>query len=411
MFLVDSVQERETAEWDQSSDDEEGECSEAGAAGSGSANALALFSAAMPTKATPSVCRFHTCGASSNDVKWFQVFIGRDGEQPVGPYCLKCGMAAEAWPLMSKEEVEHKVKTRADFRKEFFVAQAAVEAAMTRLLPRDNVFSETKMGCRVLVQTAFVDIQILTAKYTQVVAALPNVPIVEVTGPENATVRGVLFKLDEHFRQQQLPRYIIEVYSDAILTVRNTLLHETEMLRECQAADLFVYHTKETAERRFAGLRTAKLPETMNLAEYQEKVKAKQEELKAKELQAAQQNITTDAADSSGIPAEAVAGLGQLRSASRLAGPCMMPVSTPAKKVGKRLAKDSGAGVKAAAAVVLSGPLVSPPQQGKKRRAAGSGGSVVDGLDVLDNTSSAGACLVGASDKRKKTPRRRTSST
>ena len=100
--------------WDHSSDDED-DAPEVGSSG-GSAGTLALASAAVPKKPTSSLCRFHTCGASSDDAKWFQVLIGLNGEEPVGPYCLKCGMAAEAWPLMSKEEVENKVKTRADFR-------------------------------------------------------------------------------------------------------------------------------------------------------------------------------------------------------------------------------------------------------------------------------------------------------
>ena len=102
--------------WDHSSDDED-DAPEVGSSG-GSAGTLALASAAVPKKPTSSLCRFHTCGASSDDAR-FQVLIGLNGEEPVGPYCLKCGMAAEAWPLMSKEEVENKVKTRADFRKDF----------------------------------------------------------------------------------------------------------------------------------------------------------------------------------------------------------------------------------------------------------------------------------------------------
>ena len=149
-------------------------------------------------------CAVVLCGASSQDVRWLDVMTRLDGDLPMGPWCWQCGTAMEVWPLMTKQDVAAKVAANAAFRKEFTLVRDGVEAAFKRLLPRKSVFQHQRMGCRTVFRVAFVQADIVAAKFMQAVEGL-DVPIVTRVVPDGNTIKGVLFRMDTSFRSMDMP--------------------------------------------------------------------------------------------------------------------------------------------------------------------------------------------------------------
>ena len=361
----------------------------AGAAGAAAAGAAA----AAPVEVR--LCEMVVCRARSDATRWFEVIILPGGEQPSGTLCWACGMACEAFPLLTKPNVVEKVEKEVEFRQSFALVRRGVEATLTRSLPRQNVHTGASIGCRVVVRLAFVEVLVLVAKFGTSMEGLANVATVELIGPENTPMKGVLFKLDD--KVEELPHFLVELYYDQTLAIQDTALHESEMLREGQATDLYAFVAKNQVDVRSPQMRMSKIPTALKLTEYAEQCTIRQRELQARELQASQQHAGTDAARMGAMPT-GIVNLGAVKSASRLAAPvaaAAVPSATVRqmenqKKTGKSAAaKAAGAAAKAAAA------FGTPPT--KKRRsetgiaplAPAAAASIVVGSDSARKRKSA----------------------
>ena len=345
------------------------------------------------------LCQISICRKASSDVKWFKTLplLGR-GEQPCGPWCWDCGTACEVFPLKSKEEIAKLVETRADWRNEFRAVRAGVEKAFAQLQPRESVFRDRQVGCRVLCKLAFVVLDILAAAYSQTVGTLSGVKTTELTGPENTPLQGVLFTIDAAFLAKGLPHFIVEMWSDEILTFQRSHLHETEILRPQHASDLYEFHAAKTIRKRDPCLKLAKLSSSLTISAYATKVDEKQQELHAAESMAAQQTAATDLALTNVLP-DGISGLGQLRSGSRLDSDDEKNV-TPSKAASKRKSTSGGIFISRPS----SGSMAAPSAAAAGRKRPGSGVVAASSAASMASEGLAMASRDGPVGKRRRTP-------
>ena len=378
-------------------EEEDDECTAAAAAAMAAtaapASSRALDVVARAKAGVPLMCEIAICGVSSDTVKWFAIRQTLDGPVPVGKWCWTCGTALESWPLTTKDEVALMVSTRPDSRKSFALVRQGVEAAtdsFSRKFPRHSVSRTTDIGVRVLFTVAFVTVDTLAAHFKQAVEGL-HISVVQLKSPEHTTLSGVLFKFDNAFAELELPHYTVELYSDEVLSFERQVLHPSQILRAGQAADTFAYHGQQAFGKRPTELRTSRLPSALRIVDYKDKVDKKQEELKAKEAQASQQNAATDAATGNGLVPEGIIALGEIQSASRLLEDDEEAALQPGTGSGRKAKKSRvSGGAMVAAASAVGDFTIARRRAGQSARSAAS--------DIVSLVAGSVATLVASSD-------------
>jgi hypothetical protein len=114
---------------------------------------------------------------------------------PSETLCLGCGLALDAHPLMSVEEVQEKYASSAVFRKGFDAMSKALSNSAERVLKQQSVTTSRGIDMEVYIKCAFVAESVFVTRFTS--AAKMGATVVKLTSPEGGPrMPGVLMSLD-----------------------------------------------------------------------------------------------------------------------------------------------------------------------------------------------------------------------